>query len=349
MTLSADAWPTWIVIAAFVAAGGVVWAVGVRLTRTLDIWAERTGIGRALVGMLMLGGITSLPELANVISASTAGEPALAINNLLGSAAINVFLLAAVDAVIGRKAVTAVQAEPSTLMMCALSMIVLIMAAAAIVVGDIGVVGLGLWSCAITIASLLFFVMASSYERRAPWAVAGDADAGGMKDAASSTRSMTRLSVEVAVLAVAVFVAGYTLSLTGDVIAERSGLGAGVVGFLFIGIATSLPELSTIMTALRLRRYEMAFGQVLGTNFVNLALFVVADIAFRGGPVVNELGRFEAILALLGAVLTGVFLVGLLERRDPKIMRMGYDSLAVITVFISTSAWLVLGGSPSDG
>jgi cation:H+ antiporter len=106
-----------------------------------------------------------------------------------------------------------------------------------------------------------------------------------------------------------------------------------MVGFGLIGVATSMPELSSIVTALRIRRYEMAFGQVLGTNFINLALILVADVFFRGGPVINELGRFEILSALLGAILTGIFMVGLLEQRNPRMMRMGYDSLAVIVLF----------------
>lgn len=332
----------WTIVMMFLVAAAGVWILGARLTRVLDIWAERTGVGRALVGMLMLGGITSLPELANVVGASTAGQPALAVNNLLGSAAINVFLLAAVDAVVGRRAVTAVQAQPGTLMMCALSMLVLILAAAAVVVGDTSLLGVGLWSSAISAASLASFIMAAGYDRRAPWKVQPRRGAKAAADVAESRASTVRLSFEIFGLAVAIFCAGYALSVSGEVIAERSGLGVGVVGFLFIGMATSLPELSTITTSLRLKRYELAFGQVLGTNFINLALFVVADIAFQGGPMIGELGRFEAILALLGAVLTGVFLVGLLERRDPRIMRMGYDSLAVIVLFLGASAFLVM-------
>lgn len=326
----------------FALAAAVVWMLGARLTRALDALATQTGIGRPLIGMLLLGGITSLPELANVIGASTAGKPGLAINNLLGSAAINMFLLAAVDAVIGRKAVTAVQAQPSTLMMCVLTMVVLILAAAAIIVGDVAVLGVGIWSVTITASSILFFAMASSYDGRASWKVRPNGSPRKPDSPSKVDRTVTQLSIEIVALAVAIFLAGYTLSLTGELIAERSGWGVGVVGFLLIGVATSLPELSTITTALRLKQYELAFGQVLGTNFVNLALFVVADLAFRGGPVVDELGRFEIILALLGSVLTGVFLVGLLERRDPRIMRMGYDSLAVILIFIGTSALLVL-------
>lgn len=340
MSFLLDPLPTWSIVAAFLVAAAGVWRLGTRLTRVLDAWAECTGVGRALVGMLMLGGITSLPELANVLAASTAGQPALAINNLLGSAAINIFLLAAVDAVVGRQAITAVQARPGTLMMCVLSMLVLILVAVAIVVGDIAFLGVGVWSAVITVVSVTFFLLASSYDSRAPWKV--DETHVDAKAPEGVGRSARRLSIEVVILAFAIFAAGYALSASGDVIADRSGLGVGVVGFLFIGLATSLPELSTITTALRLERYELAFGQVLGTNFVNLGLFLIADLVFVGSPVVSELGRFEVILALLGSVLTGLFLVGLLERRDPRIMRMGYDSLAVILVFVSTSVFLVL-------
>jgi cation:H+ antiporter len=57
--------------------------------------------------------------------------------------------------------------------------------------------------------------------------------------------------------------------------------------------------------ALRLRRYEMAFGQVLGTSFINLSLILLADAVFSGWPETNELSRFETTSAMLGAILTG--------------------------------------------
>ena len=114
----------------------------------------------------------------------------------------------------------------------------------------------------------------------------------------------------------------------------QTGFGTGMVGFALIGVATSMPELSTIITAIRRRRYEMAFGQVLGTNFINLSLILLADAVFSGGPVIEELGRFEIVSALLGAALIGFFLVGLLERRDATMLGMGYDSFAVILLFV---------------
>jgi hypothetical protein len=77
----------------------------------------------------------------------------------------------------------------------------------------------------------------------------------------------------------------------------------------------------------RMRRYELAFGQVLGTNFINLSLIFLADAVFAGGAVMNEHGRFGTVSALLGTAIIGIMLVGLLERRNKTIMRMEYDSL----------------------
>ena len=66
---------------------------------------------------------------------------------------------------------------------------------------------------------------------------------------------------------------------------------------------------------------------------VGRSLLLLADAVYTEGPVLNELGRFEVVSALLGAILTGVYLVGLLERRNPVVLRMGYDSLAVLLLF----------------
>jgi cation:H+ antiporter len=332
---NAPDYPIWANALIFLAAATLVWGAGTRLTRYLDSVAERTGMSQAFVGMLLLGGITSLPEVANAITASAIGNPALAINNLLGSAAINVLLLAVGDALIRRDAVTSVIAKPSTMMMGTLSILVLIAVAMAVTTGNLPVFGLGLWGIVLCALSIGSFWLSAGYDARSAWALRGEeeeeeAEAEG---GASGPRASLGSLVARSAAAGAVFSAGYALSQTGDALAEQTGIGTGMVGFALIGLSTSLPELSSILTALRIRRYEMAFGQVLGTNFINLSLILLADAVFAGGPMINELGAFETVSALLGAILTGVFLVGLLEHRNPTVIRMGYDSVAVMLLF----------------
>lgn len=332
---AADEYPLWINTTIFLVSGVVVWIGGTRLTVHVDRISALTGIGQAFAGMFFLGCVTSLPEVANTVTASSIGNPALAVNNLLGSAAINVFLLAIGDAFLHRDALTSVVAGASTLMMSVLCMLVLIGVAAAITIGDLPVLGFGALGAAVTVLSVGSFWLASGYGVRSPWLVkdAQTADAENQITATSEGHSLRQALSKAAVAGAVIFVAGYALSQTGDALAEQTGLGTGMVGFALIGIATSLPELSTIIQSIRMRRYELAFGQVLGTNFVNLSLIIVADSVFVGGPVINELGRFETVSALLGAAMIGIMLVGLLERRNTTILRMGYDSLTVIVLF----------------
>lgn len=273
-------------------------------------------------------------ELANVTTASASGNPALAINNLLGSAAINIVLLAVADALVGRQAVTSLVALPSTMLMGALGMIVLIAIAAGITLGDVAIGPLGIGSLVIGIASVLFFWISAGHDERSLWSVKDDEDRrADAPEPDNAGRPIMRLCIEVALYGAVLFAAGYTLSQVGDALAAQLGLTSGIVGFALIGTATSLPELVTIFVALKLNRPEMAFGQVLGTNFVNLALVPIGDIIYAGGPVLNTLGAFEVVSALLGAILIGFFLAGLLEHRNRTIFKMGIDSAAVLSVF----------------
>lgn len=325
--------PLWLNAAIFVAAAAIVWAAGTRLARTLAAIGDATGLEQAFVGMLLLGCLTSLPEIANVTTASYFGNPALAVNNLLGSASINIVLLALADAIIGRDALTSTVTRPSTLLQAALCLLVLVLVAVAITTGDVAFGGVGLWSASLLLVSIAAFWLSARYGERAPWTLRDTAKRRREKPRGGTEESVPRLVVKTAIGAAVILAAGYALSQTGDGLARQTGLGSGLVGFLLIGLATSMPELSTITAALRMKRPAMAVGEVLGTNFVNLSLILLADAVYAGKPVINALGRFEVISSLLGALLTGIYLVGLLERRDPVVLRMGYDSLAVLVVF----------------
>jgi cation:H+ antiporter len=141
------------------------------------------------------------------------------------------------------------------------------------------------------------------------------------------------LAARAGVAGVAILVAGVVLARAGEAIAGQIGLGQSLGGFLLLAISTSLPEVSTVIASVRLHRYVMAVSDIFGTNLFNGGLLFLVDAVYRGGPVLNQVGRFAAFAALLGVVLSTLFLVGLIERRDRTVLRMGIDSLAVLGVY----------------
>jgi cation:H+ antiporter len=120
-----DKLPLWTNIALFSVAAVAVWLAGTRVAGWADVIARKTGLGQAAVGLLLLAGVTSLPEIAVTVTAAVGGNAQLAVNNLLGSVAMQVAILAVADSLIGKDALTAVLPDPKVLMQIALNMLLL--------------------------------------------------------------------------------------------------------------------------------------------------------------------------------------------------------------------------------
>ena len=316
-------------------AGALVWYSGTRIVRYIAIIAQRTNIGQAFAGMLLLGGVTSLPEAATAVTAASRGNALLTVNDLLGSASVNLVLLAVGDFFYGRDALTSVAGRPVTLMQGTLGMILLAGVGFSVTMTDpvIPVVGAGMTTLILAAACLQALRISRRFERTETWKLVTPA-----KDEPAEPDNLAfgnaRLAVHTAAAAVAILIGGATLAITGDAIAETTGLGGSIVGFTLLAFSTSLPELSSVLAALRLGRHQMAIGDIFGTNLFNIQILFVADLVYREGALLNAAGSFEVAASCLAVVLTGIFLVGLLERRNRTVGRIGTDSALVLVTYV---------------
>ncbi|MEK7439822.1 MAG: hypothetical protein AABZ78_03425 [Chloroflexota bacterium] len=82
----------------FAVCAALIVAAATQLSRYGDVLAEKTGLGRAWVGGILLAGVTSLPELVSGVSAVTwLNAPNLAAGSILGSCLFNLALIALMD------------------------------------------------------------------------------------------------------------------------------------------------------------------------------------------------------------------------------------------------------------
>lgn len=151
-----------------------------------------------------------------------------------------------------------------------------------------------------------------------------------------SKGSLTTTLLYFAAASAVILVAGVALAQIAPVLATQTGLGTGLVGTALLALSTSLPELSTTLSAVRMRNYSMAFSNLLGSSAFGVMLLLVADLFYRQGPVLQAVERSAILPAAMGIVATCVYMVGMIDQRNRTLLRMGYDSVAVLALYAAT-------------
>lgn len=328
-------------LAVFAGGALLVWISGTRLAAYADEISRRTGLGEALMGLLLLAGVTSLPEIATSVTAASVGNAPLAVNNLLGSIAMQVAVLAIGDLIYGKRALTSVVPDPTVMLQGSLNICLLCVVAIAAIVGDHALGGAGWWTWGLAIGATYSMHKLVEANEREPWIanVAKD-ELPGPGEAHPMHVSHIGLAVRTTSAALVILLAGSIVALSGDAIARQSGLGSSFVGYAFVSIATSLPEASTVFASMKRGLYTMAISDILGTNILNVALLFLVDFIAPEKAIMASVGEFAAVAALLGCAVTGLFMMGLAERRDRAFLRMGVDSIAVLATYLGGLAIL---------
>ena len=331
--------PLWLNLVLFTGAAVVIWIAGTRLATYAEQLSGRTGLGEAFVGVVFLAIATSLPEIASTVTASSGGDAPLAVNNLLGGIVLLTAILAIADHISGGKALTHFVARSVLLLEAALVVALLGITVTGIGVGDLhGPFGIGAWPPLLFGGYLLGIYLVQVYRQGERWqptdvdAEAGEAGSTAQDDvhAGWSTR---RLSLAFGGGSLVILVAGTVVGRTGEALAGQSGLGGSFIGVTLLALATSLPELSSTIAAARIGAYSLAISNIFGTTMLLPALLFPVDIAYRSGPILDEVGRSATFAAGIGIVVTAIYLAGLVEHRNRTVAGIGLDSAAVGLIF----------------
>lgn len=118
---------------------------------------------------------------------------------------------------------------------------------------------------------------------------------------------MPWLVIQFVALAAVVATAGTFLARSADRIAEATGLGRLFVGSVLLAAATSLPELSVDVAAVRGGMTDLAAGDLLGSSLMNLLILAGVDLAQRSGRrMLSREAASHALSATLSIALTAL-------------------------------------------
>ena len=317
---------------------------GSKLARYGDAIAEKTGLGRVWIGLVLLAAITTMPELVTgVSSAVLVGLPDLALGTLLGSCIFNLTILALLD-IIHRPAPILSHASLRHIASASIGILLIAITAGSILAGerfsglDLGWVGIS--SIIIIIVYLVGARLMFRFERKhqSPSPQAAPSQYEGIP-----TRTVY---LNFALAAVAIIGAGIWLSFIGDEIAATTGWDATFVGSLFLAITTSLPELVVTIAALRLGAIDMAVADILGANMLDMVVITWIDLFYTRGAILARVSRIHLITAMVALVMSLLVIVGLRFRQRRKtFIVISWYGVALIGLYIFGAYALFASGT----
>lgn len=321
----------------FTVLAAVILVAGTRVSRYGDVIAEKSGLGRTWIGVVLLASVTSVPELATGISAvAVIGAPEIAAGDVLGSCMFNLLIIALMDFVGGRQPIST-RAHPGQVVAAGFGALLLCLVALALLSGAI--LPSFRWIGVTTPLILVVYVLAMRtvflYEKTR---MATEEPSPAQHEL--ETLTLRGAMVRFAAFALLIIAAASFLPHVGVRIAEASGLGQTFVGTLLIAFSTSLPEIVVSIAAVRMGAIDLAYGNVLGSNLFNVAILAIDDLFFLQGPMLQMVSPSNGIAAIIAAAMSAVVIVALTIRSGKRYFLVAWESIVLVALYLTGAALL---------
>ncbi|MFW6270570.1 MAG: sodium:calcium antiporter [Bacillota bacterium] len=307
---------------------------GIYLSKYGDVIADKTGLGQALIGGILVALATSLPELVTNITSSLVGASNIAIGNVFGSNMFNFMIVAIADILHGRSGPLMLKFRYSHLLSGLIGILLSAVVCFSIVVYSFtsicfGIFNIGLDSILIVIIYFIGTRLIFRYENKNPLDPVEQRLQNRKKDT-----SLKKAAIVFTITSIIIIFAGVKLTITGDKIATVTGIDKTFIGSIMVAAATSLPELATIISAIKIDAYNLAIGNVMGSNIFNMFVIFFADIFYRPGYILASVSEVHMITAMIGIIMSTIALIGIFYRSKKTFLILGWDSLGIAVVYL---------------
>ena len=316
----------------FILCSAVIVLCGTNLSKYGDVIAEKTGRGRAWIGLVLMASVTSPPELPTGISSvAFADVPNIALGDIMGSCVFNLSIIALMDILHGPKPIFS-KAEHGHIISAGFGVILIGIAAISILSNaSIPAVGhIGIYTPAIILIYMIGVRSLFLFEKRKIKEFVEE-----MAEALQYEHISTKEAVSKYVFnALIIIGAAAWLPFIGDRLAEETGLGRSFIGSIFIALTTSLPELVVSISALKIGAADMAIANLFGSNIFNIFILAIDDIFYTKGPILSHVSMSHAVTGFMAVLMTGITIVSLEFRLEKKaFLRLGWDAIAILLAY----------------
>ena len=286
--------------------------------------AEKFGISPLIIGLTIVALGTSAPELLISLQAALAGSGELAVGNVVGSNIANVLLVLGVPAILSRITSEDDSIRGTLFFLAGLTAIFMWQMASSPLTRSDGFL--------LLVCLTAFLVQQFIHARR------GKEPSDDYHDEIGQVPASNWIITALLGAGIVALPLGADLTVDASVeIARRWMLPEEVIGLTIVAIGTSLPELATGIMAARHNNASVAIGNVVGSNFFNIAAIMGATALIAGDVSVGAhiIGFDMWVMLAATLILIALPLSGLtIGRRGGLLLVGSYIAYLVTTAAI---------------
>ncbi|MEG0457919.1 MAG: cation transporter, partial [Oscillospiraceae bacterium] len=271
-----------------IVAAGVVW-LSIKASQYVDLLDKKTKLSGAFIGGIMLSAVTSLPELFTSLSSTVLlGKPELCIGNILGSNLFNIAILSILVIISIKnfsKAKVAKGHYVVTFSVFAVYIAIILNKYNANIFGTTNIFNIDIFTFSIT--SIIIVILYCFTVKKMSEENGALPEQAVIKEEPSKTDCLTvkQIVIRFILVSLGIVILSIIITYITDIIAQRHNLGAGIAGAIFLGVATSLPEVSSTIALFKIKNYNIAIGNIVGSNIFNFLILAIVDLIYIGGSI----------------------------------------------------------------
>jgi cation:H+ antiporter len=341
--ISGNLTSAWLIII-FIFSSIAVWVAGVKISLATDTIYKYFHLEEAMGGMIFLAIVTNLPEIAITVMAAYTNHMEIAVSNILGGIAIQTIVLTLIDGFgVGKLAPLSSKASSVGVI---LEGVVLTFILTLVIIGKQIPSDYVILNATPVEWIILFIWLAGLYliYKNPTLKKLTSNESLPLNFFKEKTKKETdQINIEkkkvykslfiFSFCAVTTLISGIFLETSSEELANRFHISGAIFGATILAVVTSLPEISTGIASAKIKDYQMAVSDIIGGNAFLPVLLLLGSIT-SGKSIMNIVGPVDIYLTGLAILLTGTYMVGLIIKSDRQLLRLGYDSIAILLLYL---------------
>lgn len=262
--------------------------LSIKLSVYADEITKTTNISKNIVGGVLVAGITSLPELVTCLSSIYLKNYYLAFGDILGSNLFNISIICFFDIIFIKKFIFN-KTNSSSLIYILLLINYIFIYLSLSSVFSISLFNIGIPSIIIIATYMYYLKHVNSCEEK------------------ESVKCINKGIIILKFIITSIILVITSILLTfivNKLSIMYPSVSLSFIGAIFLGITTSMPEVVTFITLIKLNNYSMALLDIIGSNLFNLLIIAIGDLVMLNDKIYNYADRQSFFILILCIVTT---------------------------------------------